>query len=89
MKNFTCFPSKDMSSRCFHFWFFEILVSSLFLLVVSTFLETLIFSIYIPEADSQEEDYDSRLRRLFLLAATLSLFSWYEVGVTCSHFIVC
>ena len=59
------------------------------LLVVSSFLKTLIFSIYNSGADSQEEDYDSRLRRLFLLAATLSLFSWYEVGVACSHFIVC
>ena len=88
-ENCRCFPRSDMFSRCFHFGVFEILVSSLFFWLFPLFLETLIFSIYNSGADSQEEDYDSRLCRLFLLAATLSLFSWYEVGVTCSHFIVC
>ena len=88
-ENCRCFPRSDMFSRCFHFGVFEILVSSLFFWLFPLFLETLIFSIYNSGADSQEEDYDSRLRRLFLLAATLSLFSWYEVGVACSHFIVC
>ena len=41
--------------------------------------------LYNSEADSQEEDYDERLRRLFLFAATLSLFSWREEGIICGH----
>lgn len=47
-----------MLSRCFHFWVFEIFVSSLFLLVLFAFWECWYSALYNSEADSQEEDHD-------------------------------
>ena len=56
-----------MLSSYSHFGVFEIFVS----FACFDFREVTIINVYNLEADSQEEDYDGRLRRLLLLAATL------------------
>ena len=49
-----------MLSRCFHFGFFEIFVSSLFLLVFLDFCKYWLSVLYNSKADYQEEDHDGR-----------------------------
>ena len=49
-----------MLSRCFHFRFFEIFVSSLFLLVFLDFCTYWLSALYNLKADSQEINYDIR-----------------------------
>ena len=48
-----------MLSKCFHFWVFEIFVSSLFLLVVFDFGEYWLSAHYNQSAVSQEEDNEA------------------------------
>ena len=36
-ENCRCFPRQDILSRCFHFWVFEIIVSSLTFLAIGSF----------------------------------------------------
>ena len=67
-ENFRCFPHQDMLSRCFHFWVFEIFVSSLFLVSVTTKKLSCISITYKEITGFEEEDHDGCLRKLFLLS---------------------